>query len=179
MVEIYSPALPGTEGVWTHHGKYRWEGYYTPYGLTEKMGASLTPMTYDISPYVNEEATRSDAAKVWVAHYNALKTGQYNAVEEAKRKAFEADMQLLKTNPQAYYLKHPTEQPGYYGNSYQQLAPATNSNNSKPQPYKSLCPNCNGSGYYGQGYYTTKNGSRVFERPRCITCSGSGYILKY
>lgn len=59
------------------------------------------------------------------------------------------------------------------------------SNNSTPltksqsTAYKASCPMCYGSGYYGQGSYISRNGTNVYERPRCTYCGGKGYVMRY
>ncbi|MEP6676815.1 MAG: hypothetical protein ABJA78_16765 [Ferruginibacter sp.] len=147
-------------------------GDFTPLGASESIEATMSETGYHpgliqtyFKPKFPEWSKVSPELQNWLSVYNTKQNAIYDAQAEERRQKSIADYEKA-------------QQPGYYGNTPQQPA-QTNAGAKSQTGYKVCCPVCNCSGKSGQGYYTTVNGTRVFERPRCITCSGTGYITKY
>lgn len=122
--------------------------------------------------YIKSANLGSDVALYKVAHMyeegeNGLAINQTEAMRLYKMAADRGNTAAInKLNPPTYNNSNNSSQP-------------SRQSETKPIAYKSTCPICNGSGFYGQGYYVSRNGTNVYERPRCITCGGTGYVMKY
>lgn len=176
-----------------YNGVTTYSGQFTPNNTTVSIGCKIESF-YNVEPLDANKAgstgytSLSTDAKKWVDEWENTQAATKQKLAAERQKEYDDDRQLKTTNINAWYLKHPTEQPGYYPDSYYRQKAGynnTNDGNSKPIQNGSICFCCHGLGTIakydaGNTYQSYDHGSKVgnptqFRNIKCTCCNGSGH----